>query len=144
MSFIIDIVYVVSWGNYYNQTCFSPLDAVINEFLTTAPVHVDKHIMTRKKGDYVCCLYCLCYECRVFEYRPLSKPGLFLWKKTLKHSKEYFVSGCLKQDRVPENGRFSYLFLEKKKSFQLQSASPPDPHRGPQKAPWTEPHFQAF
>ena len=57
--------------------------------------------MTRKKGDYVCNLCCLCLEYRVFGYRPLSKPGLFLWKKALKHSKEYFVSGCLKQDKVP-------------------------------------------
>ena len=30
-------------------------------------------------------------------------------KESLKHSKEYFVSGCLKQDKVPENGGFSYL-----------------------------------
>ena len=32
-------------------------------------------------------------------------PGLF-WKKALKQSKEYFVSGCLKLDKVPGNGFF--------------------------------------
>ena len=31
----------------------------------------------------------------------MSKPDLFLWKKALKYSKEYFVSGCLKQDKMP-------------------------------------------
>ena len=47
--------------------------------------------ITRKKGDYVWNLCFLCLECRVFGYnRPLSKPGLFLWKKALKHCKEYF------------------------------------------------------
>ena len=66
--------------------------------------------MTKKKGDDVCNQCCLCYEYRVFGYRPMSKPVFFfLWKKVLKHSKEYFVSGCLKQDRVPENGVFHTL-----------------------------------
>ena len=38
--------------------------------------------------------------------KALSKSGLFLWKKALKHSKEYFVSDCLKEDRVSEKGVF--------------------------------------
>ena len=55
----------------------------------------------------------------------MSKPGLFLWKKALKHSKKYFVSGCLKQDRVPGNGVFHTLDLEKAFSFRGLH-----PHRG--------------
>ena len=74
--------------------------------------------MIRKKGDYVCNHCCLCYEYRVFGYRPLSKPGLFLWKKALKHSKDYFVSGNLKQDKVPEKVFFHTLDLEKAFSFR--------------------------
>ena len=45
----------------------------------------------------------------VFGYRLLSKPGLFLWKKAFQHSKEYFVSGFLKQDKVPGNEGFHTL-----------------------------------
>ena len=97
--------------------------------------------MTRKKGDYVCNLYCLCYEYRVFGYRPLSEPGLFLWKKDLEQSKEYFVRGCLKQDKVPGNGFYYTLDLETAFSFRGRSPLTPNggvgpgPHRGPQKAP---------
>ena len=91
MSFITDLGYFVSWGNYNDQTCFCLLDTDIIELLTAALAHEDEHIiMTRKKGDYVCNLCCLFYEYRVLGHRPLSKPGLFLWKKALKHSKEYF------------------------------------------------------
>ena len=44
--------------------------------------------------------------------RPLTPlPCLFLGKKALKHSKEYFVSGCLKPDKVPGNGGFHTLDL---------------------------------
>ena len=48
----------------------------------------------------------LSQEYRVFGHRPLSEPVFFLWKKDVEHSKEYFVSGCLKQDKVPEMGFF--------------------------------------
>ena len=51
-------------------------------------------------------LCCLSYEHRVFGQKHLSEPGLFLWKKELKYSKEYFVSGCLKQDGVSDKGVF--------------------------------------
>ena len=52
----------------------------------------------------------------VFGYRPLSEAVLFIWKKDVNHSKEYFVSGYLKQDKVPGNGFFHTLDLEKKPS----------------------------
>ena len=39
-------------------------------------------------------------------------------KKALKYSKEYFVSGCLKQDKVPGNGGFHTLNLENAFSFR--------------------------
>ena len=42
-------------------------------------------------------------------------PGLFLWKKALTHSKEYFVSGCFKQDRMSEKRFFDTFNLEKEK-----------------------------
>ena len=45
-------------------------------------------------------------EYNVFGYRPLSKPGLYLWKKAFKHSKEYFVSGYLTQGKLPIYGVF--------------------------------------
>ena len=53
----------------------------------------------------------------------MSKPGLFLWKKALKHSTEYFVSGCLKQDKVPGNGDVHTLNSEK--AFSLSVPGPP-------------------
>ena len=46
----------------------------------------------------------------------MSKPGLFLWKKALKHSKEYFVSDCLKWGKSAKKWGFSYLDSEKKPS----------------------------
>ena len=55
----------------------------------------------------------MCLEYRVFGYRTLSEPGLFLWKKDLKHSIEYFVSGCLKQDKVPGNFFLHFRFRKK-------------------------------
>ena len=48
------------------------------------------------------------------------------------YGREYFVSGCLKQDEVPGNGVFHTLDLEKVFSF-----------RGPQKAPGPPLSFQA-
>ena len=90
----------------------------------------------------------------MFWYRPLSKTGLFLRKKALKHSEEYFVSGCFKQNEVPENsaracmcvcvgGFFFVFFLGGRggggvglgffdtfnfESLQFQGAKFPDPH----------------
>ena len=91
ISFITDLGYFVSWGKHNDQTCISLLDACISEFLTNAPAHADKHIiMTRKKGDFVRNLCCIFDESRVFGYRPLSKPGLFIWTIALKHSKVVF------------------------------------------------------
>ena len=84
----------------------------------------------------------------VLGYRPFSEPGLFLWKKALKHSKEYFVSGCLKQDTVPGNRVFHTLDLEKAFSFRGRSpltpmgALPLD-HTGSRRMPLA-PHFQVF
>ena len=42
----------------------------------------------------------------------------FSLEKFLEHIKEYFVSGCLKQDKVPRNGVFSTIDLEKAFSFR--------------------------
>ena len=44
MSFITDLEYFVSLDNYNDKTCFSRLDAVISELLTTAAAHVQKHL----------------------------------------------------------------------------------------------------
>ena len=44
MPFITDLGSFVSWGNYNDKTCFSLLDAVSSDLLTTAPAHLDKHI----------------------------------------------------------------------------------------------------
>ena len=107
MSFIPGLGYFVSWGSYNGQTCFPLLDAD-NCSCPRRQAH-----MTRKKGDCMCNLCCLCHEYRVFEYRPLSGPDLFLRMKALKHSKEYFVSGGLKKDRV---SFFHTLDLENKTS----------------------------
>ena len=57
----------------------------------------------------------------MFGYRPLSKPGLFLWKRALKHSEEYFVSGSLNEDKVPGNGVFHTLHYEKAFSFRAEA-----------------------
>ena len=81
------------------------------------------------------------YEYNVFGHRPLSKLGLFLWKKALKHSKEYFVSSCLKQDRVSLKRVFLTLELEKAFRFRglrpltLTRGNSPGPYRAPQKTP---------
>ena len=93
----------------------------------------------------MCNLCCLCYEYRVFGYRHLSKPGLFLWKKALKHSKEYFASDCSTQDRVPENGVFHTFNLEKAFSFRgLRPPPPPPPHPTEGHKSPHDPHFPAF
>ena len=44
--------------------------------------------------------------------------------KALKHSREYFVSCCLKQDKVPGNGVFHVLDLEKTKNFSFRGLAP--------------------
>ena len=97
--------------------------------------------MTRKV--IVCNLCCLCYEYRFFGQKPLSKPSLFLWKKALKHSKKYSVSGYLKQDSVRKKNNVHTFNLEKAFSFGGLRPPPPPPHtkdnapgphRGPQKA----------
>ena len=49
MSFITGLGYFVSWGNYNDQTCFSLLGAVISNFLTAAPGHVDKYVWPERK-----------------------------------------------------------------------------------------------
>ena len=67
-------------------------------------------------------------------------PGLFLWKKALKHRKEYFVSGCLKQDKVPESGIFHTLDLEK--AFSFRGLRPLTPTGGRERPP--DSHFQAY
>ena len=87
---------ICSWGKCNGQTCFSLLDAVSSELLTTAPAHVDKH-MWPERLVIVCASFVVYYvRSVVFGYWRLSKPGWFLRKKALKHSKEYFVNGCLK------------------------------------------------
>ena len=53
MSFVTGLGYFVSWGNYYDQTCFPLFDAVISELLTNAPAHVHKHI--RAGGKVIIC-----------------------------------------------------------------------------------------
>ena len=77
------------------MTKFAFLDAVINELLTTAPIHVDKRTWPERRV-IMCATFVVYVMSIVFGYRPLSKPGLFLWKKALKHNEEYFVSDCLK------------------------------------------------
>ena len=114
--------------------CLPPLDAVISEFLTTAPAHIDKHIWPERKVIMCATFVGYVRSIGVFGYWPLSKSGLFLWKKALKHSKEYFVSGCLKQDKEQGNLVFHTLGLE--------NASPLTSTRGLLQAP--DPHFQAF
>ena len=75
-------------------------------------------------------------------YTPLPKPGLFLLKKALTHSKEeYFVSGCLQQDEVLENVLFCLfvcLFFHLEKNFQHQGFAPLIRRKSP------DPHFQSF
>ena len=65
MSFIADLGYFVSWCNYNDQTCFSPLDTVISELLTTATAQVDKHIWPERKvifcANFV--VYVMSIEC---------------------------------------------------------------------------------
>ena len=69
-------------------------------------------------------------------------------KEALKHSKEYCVSGCLKQDNVPGDGFFRTLDLKKAFSFRgLCPLTPtwgvtPGPHQGPSVAPGS--HFKTF
>ena len=64
--------------------------------------------MTIKKGDYMCNL-CYVRSIESLDICLCLSPGLFLWKKTLKHCKEHFVGGCWKQDKVAENGVFHTL-----------------------------------
>ena len=140
MSFITGLGYFVSWGSYNDQTCFLFLAAVSSELLTGAPIHVDKHKWPEGKV-IMCAIFVVYVRNIVFGYWPLSKPGLFLWKRALKHSKENFVSGWLKLDEVPGNGGFYTLHLGK--TFHFRELCPPTPHqgvapgpyRGPQKAP---------
>ena len=108
-----------SWGNNNDQTCFPLLDAVISELLTTASEHVDKHIWPERKViRHATFVVYVSNKYRVLGYWPLSKPGLFLWKSALKHGKEYFVSGCLKQGKVPGNVVFHTFDSEKAFSFR--------------------------
>ena len=86
-SYLADLGYFVSWGSYNDQTCFSLLDTDVSELVTTALAHVDKHILPERK--VIMCATFVVYVCSiVFGYRPLSKPGLFLWKKAFMRSKE--------------------------------------------------------
>ena len=48
VSFITNLGYFVSWGNYIDQTYFPLLDGVISELLTTGPAHI-KHIWSERK-----------------------------------------------------------------------------------------------
>ena len=93
-SFFTDPGYFVSWGSYNDQTCFHLLDAVISELLTTASAHASTY---DQKERWLFATFVV-YSVRGMAsgYWPLSGPGLFLWKKTLKHCKEFFVSGCVK------------------------------------------------
>ena len=75
----------------------------------------------------------------------MSKPGLFLWKKALKRGREYFVNGCLKQDKMPGKRVFHTSDLEKVFSFRgLQGTRDiaPGPNQGLQKA--TRPPLSGF
>ena len=118
MSFISGLGHFFFLGSYNDHTCFPFLKAVISELLATAPAHVDKHIWPERK--VITCATFVVYvrSIIVFGYWPLPRPGLFLWKKAWKHSKEYFVSGCLKQGKVPGNGVFHTSAVEKAFSFR--------------------------
>ena len=47
--------------------------------LTTAPAHVDKHIWPERKV-IMCATFVVYVRSTVFRWKPLSKPGLFLFK----------------------------------------------------------------
>ena len=55
--------------------------------------------------------------------RPLT-PNEHIWTTALKHSKEYFVSACLKPEKVLENGDFHTLDLEKSISLRCPWTPP--------------------
>ena len=110
----------------------------------------DKHIGPERKVIMYATFVVYVRSIESLDIDLFFKPGLFVffWKKALKHSKEYFVSGRLKHDKVPGNGVFHTLDLEKAFCFRgLGPLTPsrvaaPGPHQGPQKAP--RPHIQTF
>ena len=125
MSFIADLWYFVSWCNYNDQTCFSFLDAVISELLTTAPVHVDKHIWPERKVimfaafvvyvrsieslDIDLCLSMVCSSGRKPESTVTSVSWVAVWNRI----------------KCQEMGFFLYLWL--RKSLELQGTKFPTP-----------------
>ena len=99
---------------YNVQACFSLLGATFSESLTAAPAHVDKHIWP--EGKVIMCVTFVVYVRSVESLEINLCLSLFCSsgrKIKMKHRKEYFVSGCLKQDKVPKNRVFHTLYLEK-------------------------------
>ena len=92
----------------------------------------------------MCASFVVSVRCIESWYRPLCRPGLFLWKKSLKHSKECFVSGCLKQDKVPGKFNGVYHTLDLEKAFSFSPWSPPEAFCGPQTPTFRLFHFPPF